>query len=113
MKNCKKVLKSQGINSSANPTKTVPKHAESVDHVLATANTTWSLIVVQCHTHTHSNRFRRCWSPPLVAKDLAASGAGLQCRSEVLFTNQRVQATGSPNRSDVIIYGPKARIYRI
>lgn len=51
VKNCKKALKSEGIHSSANP-KTVPKHAESVDHVLATATITWSLIVVQCHTPT-------------------------------------------------------------
>lgn len=39
VKNCKKALKSEGIHTSANP-KTVPKHAESVDHVLATATTT-------------------------------------------------------------------------
>ena len=94
VKNCKKALKSEGIHTSANP-KTVPKHAESV---------------VQCHTPTD---FSGVGARRLLRKDLAASGAGLQCRSEVLFTNQRVQATGSPNRSAALIYDPKARTFII
>ena len=109
VKNCKKVRKSEGIHSSANP-KTVPKHAEKCRPCSCNCN---HHLVPHCGAVLHTNWFQWCWSPPLVAKDLAASGAGLQCKSEVLFTNQRVQATGSPNRSDVIIYDPKARTFII